>query len=81
MRIKKKHYLWFNNNIKTHNTMRTFYLILAALSLLALPFSIYLFADNALNGNIEKAFLYLLLFMAAALAAGTALGSIDQENE
>ena len=81
MRIKKKYYLCFNNNIKTHNTMKTFYLILAALSFLALPFAIYLFADNAFNGNIEKAFLYLLLFMAAALAAGTALGSIDDENE
>jgi len=46
--------------------MRTYYLILAALSFLALPFAIYLFADNAFNGNIEKAFLYLLLFMAAA---------------
>lgn len=81
MRIKKKYYLWFNNNIKTHNIMKTFYSILATVSLLALPFSIYLFADNAFNGNIEKAFLYLLLFMAAALAAGTALGEVADENE
>ena len=61
--------------------MRTFYLILAALSLLALPFLIYLFANNAFNGSVEKAFLYLLLFVAAALAAGTALGEISAENE
>lgn len=61
--------------------MKTFYSILATVSLLALPFSIYLFADNAFNGNIEKAFLYLLLFMAAALAAGTALGEVADENE
>ena len=78
MRIKKKHYLWCNNNTKTHNTMRTYYLILAALSFLALPVLIYLFASNAFIGNVEKAFLYLLLFMAAAFAAGTALGSIKE---
>ena len=61
--------------------MKTFYLILAALSLLALPFLIYLFADNAFNDSIEKAFLYLLLSLAAALAARTALGEIASENE
>jgi hypothetical protein len=58
--------------------MKTFYSILSALSFLSLPFAIYLFADNAFNNNIEKAFLYLLLFMAAAFSAGTALGSIKE---
>ena len=81
MHIQKKHYLWYNNNIKTHNNMKTFYFILAALSLIALAIGIHLFAINVIANNIPTAFAYLLLFMAATFAAATAIGNIQAENE
>ena len=79
--IKKNNYLWYNNNIKTHNNMKPYYFILAALSLIALAIGIHLFALNIIANNIPTAFAYLLLFMAATFAAATAIGNIQAENE
>ena len=61
--------------------MKTYYFILAALSIIALTIGIHLFAVNVIANNIPTAFAYFLLFMAAAFAAATAIGTLAAENE
>jgi len=61
--------------------MKTYYFILAALSIIALAIGIHLFAVNVIANNIPTAFAYFLLFMAAAFAAAVAIGTIAAQNE
>ena len=61
--------------------MKTYYFILAALSLIALPILIYLFATNIIANNIPTGFAYFFLMFAATFAAATAIGNIQAENE